>query len=515
MLERKSFDLQQSVQRCRAYASPLRKVPAEIWIEIFSEYIQVDGSLWMSWDFDEIRVWSSALPLSQTCSFWRAIALSAPKLWSSLSLDLSGDKHGLGDLVQLHLRRSDPSPLMLDMYSLRGAPSTRGWAIFWNLVNTSRSRWLSVKMDIPWEPSGCNISPQKDVRNQFQFDILRELEVSEDFDLNDSGNPPYHELAYMMIKGSPLLRLLKVQGLYKTLAHSFVNLNEIHLKLIGMQELVDCFTLCPQLCKATLFSFYLPYEDRPLFPLPTKITHHKLSCLELEFIEPDEATAILSSLVLPSLITLNVKFDLQSFFERNDDPELEYLRLSSVFVAMESLKTMVTQSSCPLEELELGAGFIACGQGASDRALIELFALTPKLTRLRIDAQRYSTFSDKFFQSLTFSAPSVTAQKDLLPLLKVLHLRIVDVPQFHGEGPLPDPDLIFTMVNSRRVKGCTAQLKMFHFSIQVDPHVTPRADEWVQFFTTITEPRLRDLEADGLGLSLRVVSKECRAVDWL
>ncbi|KAK7448844.1 hypothetical protein VKT23_013573 [Stygiomarasmius scandens] len=499
LLERRTLDLEQSVQRCRAFASVVRRVPTEIWVEIFSECIKLVGSSLSLTGYYEPFVSSCTLAFSQTCSFWRAITLSTPKLWSKLRLDLYTVSPGLGDLVQLFVQRSDPSPLVLDVRFLGGEPSEYGWRTFWDLVHF-RSRWLQAEVHAYHIPLPHGMS------TQIQFPILEKLKLPCEFDETD--DPARPDFLPILLNGSRSLHSLDIYGFRRVFAPSFANLSDICLKLTSIQDLVDCLTLCPQLRKADLSGFYIPVEERPLSAPLEKIAHSMLSSLDFEFVIPDEAITILPSLVLPSLVTLNVYYDLDSLGERYDDAS-EYL--DSLSYSIESLRAMIVQSSCQLQRLQLGAGFVACGQRASDRALIDLLTLMPNLTHLEIDAQRYSAFSDQFFRKLTLSTSCVPAEKPLLPLLQDFRVSIGDNPEFYNEGeilsdePLPNSELILTMLKSRRAEGSTiVRLQTFHFCVTIDRGVVALADEWIRFFNTDTKPQLCALQADGLGLVLRV-----------
>ncbi|KAK7460895.1 hypothetical protein VKT23_008823 [Stygiomarasmius scandens] len=469
--------------------TPIRKVPVEIWVEIFSE----SCGLWVGYGSVSVPT----LAFSQTCSFWRAITLSTPKLWSKLNLHLGIDKRGLQDLFSLYLDRSYPSHLVLEVRAA-GTPTARGLAIFWMLMDASY-RWREAKLDFAWAsgPNG-SISSQLEAylrSHPVQFDNLETLELLRDL----KPYPAYHRFLPTTLKGSTALRLVKMEGFLKEYAQAFAHLNEIHLDLNDIQDLADCFTVCGQLRRARLAPRACNFD--PILSNDSKIIHHQLSSLECDFTYPEDLNAVLSSLVLPALVTLKVSLELPS------------LEVSEYFInlsrTLESIKSMIVESSCTLRELELWEGLIPSSRSPPDQPLMELLNLTPMLTRLTLCAQRYSVLSDKLFRSLTLSSSLTTA---LLPLLEVFHIYIIDDPDFyHSEDgsplsnePLPDPEVVAMMVSSRRSEVSRTRLKSFKFDVTLDPRTVPSADAWIKSFTDRALPRLRELEVGGLELVVQL-----------
>ncbi|KAJ7603855.1 hypothetical protein DFH06DRAFT_326628 [Mycena polygramma] len=115
--------------RCRSVLSPIRRVPPELWAEIFemcspdapggqdtnnlSQYTRLTAEV------DRISHWH-LLQLSQVSSLWRKIALGTPKLWSRLALDTSlwrdtsVSPATLLSLLDVALTRSGNHPLTVE-----------------------------------------------------------------------------------------------------------------------------------------------------------------------------------------------------------------------------------------------------------------------------------------------------------------------------------------------------------------------------------------------------------------
>ncbi|KAL0059607.1 hypothetical protein AAF712_013658 [Marasmius tenuissimus] len=102
VLENEMEALQARVDRRKSFISITRRLPEELWVEIFSHCI-----------FPTSEPSSSTTPfrLSAVCSRWREILTSAPKLWSAfgLTIYLRGAIHV--PAVEFHLSRCKGQPL--------------------------------------------------------------------------------------------------------------------------------------------------------------------------------------------------------------------------------------------------------------------------------------------------------------------------------------------------------------------------------------------------------------------
>ncbi|THV01070.1 hypothetical protein K435DRAFT_655997, partial [Dendrothele bispora CBS 962.96] len=107
--------------------SPVRRLPIDILLEIFSAVCSESGGLYMpktrkvlGQPKDHYIITATTLVLSQICSFWRGVVENSPRLWSTLAVNLAlvtdstkGD--GIQALVDLYLIRSSSFPLSLDI----------------------------------------------------------------------------------------------------------------------------------------------------------------------------------------------------------------------------------------------------------------------------------------------------------------------------------------------------------------------------------------------------------------
>ncbi|KAK7054970.1 hypothetical protein VNI00_003433 [Paramarasmius palmivorus] len=96
-------------ERCRSLLSPVKNIPPEILSLIFEFYCQKNILL--------PDTLSPASTLCAVCYRWQQIALSIPRLWSSLDIDFSswGTRHGsrLARTIQAFMERSKTNPLTL------------------------------------------------------------------------------------------------------------------------------------------------------------------------------------------------------------------------------------------------------------------------------------------------------------------------------------------------------------------------------------------------------------------
>ncbi|KAK0204464.1 hypothetical protein DFS33DRAFT_658151 [Desarmillaria ectypa] len=100
--------------------SPIRRIPLEIWAEIFLyaipeplPFLDFKGNLISGMDSD-ITTMDSPWLLTHVSSYWRKLAISIPSLWATVSLmpDLTPQQEAL---VHLQLARSQDSPLHLQL----------------------------------------------------------------------------------------------------------------------------------------------------------------------------------------------------------------------------------------------------------------------------------------------------------------------------------------------------------------------------------------------------------------
>jgi hypothetical protein len=153
MLNSQRSDLQAFVDNHNAMISPARRLLPELWYEIFLECL----SDHLDNDTDAImfprNLDTSVAPLLLThvCSGWRQLALSSPRLWSSLALSLRPKSSSRCFLAQAWLKRSTGCPLTLRIDQPTGAfdgvPSAPVQSLLTDIITTSH-RWLNVDLNL-------------------------------------------------------------------------------------------------------------------------------------------------------------------------------------------------------------------------------------------------------------------------------------------------------------------------------------------------------------------------------
>ncbi|KAI4521791.1 hypothetical protein K525DRAFT_200370 [Schizophyllum commune Loenen D] len=160
-----------------ALISPHRRLPPEIWSEIFC--------LALPDDWEHKSVSRRALHLAHVCVMWRSIALSTPRLWTTLVFDTTASplaKH-VNSVAQV-LDRTAQAPLDLTVNMARSFMSFATphdyWSDnAWSLLCSQSHRWSRLSLDsIPVEAYLPLAS--------HSFPLLRSLSIALDqFDSDD------------------------------------------------------------------------------------------------------------------------------------------------------------------------------------------------------------------------------------------------------------------------------------------------------------------------------------------
>ncbi|KAL1674119.1 hypothetical protein EV122DRAFT_221309 [Schizophyllum commune] len=189
----------------QAILAPWRRVPLELWSEIFS-YAPHDN-----WDVDPVDI--RDLPLAEVCHVWRDLALHIPHLWSSIVVEVWEDfgekpplRPGLSKAVATCLRRARTHPLHIRVvdqtFVWRGLnqyfASDQGMRLWHQLCETT-DRWETLELgDMP-SVSYAALSFKK-------FPILRSLR----FRLEEDPAPEGEDFARILrvFSNAPALSIL-------------------------------------------------------------------------------------------------------------------------------------------------------------------------------------------------------------------------------------------------------------------------------------------------------------------
>ncbi|KAK7029368.1 hypothetical protein VNI00_014622 [Paramarasmius palmivorus] len=123
-LESEKHTLEKQIMERRSVLSVSRRLPIEIWNEIFSlvRFGNTDYSLSTRTHLGRfVGAESHAVPLrlSQVCSHWRSVVQVSPRLWASISFDIYGVNDPVVRLLETFLARSGNQPLRLRILDTR------------------------------------------------------------------------------------------------------------------------------------------------------------------------------------------------------------------------------------------------------------------------------------------------------------------------------------------------------------------------------------------------------------
>ncbi|KAJ8092534.1 hypothetical protein PM082_023787 [Marasmius tenuissimus] len=108
--------LEEQVAQRRSYISPMRRVPHELWVEIFSMCISEQQQLMAESESKEMKkynctdkdwhtMFATPFRLAGVCLRWRIIVNSTPALWSRIFYNLLWEERRPG--LELYLERSE------------------------------------------------------------------------------------------------------------------------------------------------------------------------------------------------------------------------------------------------------------------------------------------------------------------------------------------------------------------------------------------------------------------------
>ncbi|KAK7472417.1 hypothetical protein VKT23_000531 [Stygiomarasmius scandens] len=452
-LKARRDDFQREMDRYKAVVSPVRRIPVEIWIDIFSFACCDRESRSYGLEISLGGVLTPALALAQTCSLWRSIAISSSKLWSALSINLACIERRVVDLVKLYIHRSGSAPLTLSIFAHdavfdKASPLTHyaeeltsdGWDIFLLLLQ-AHVRWYNVYVD-------CLSPILDDYRIQEyaddpanwltgHFDLLRVLSLVCDFNAYFCSNQLFRMFNE---RDAPLLDCLdsKYFDFEDDTDIKFSNLQKITVHSVDNKSLFEVFERCPNLQEAVILTDNIVYEGELNI-----IMHEKLESLKIDAAgrRPlDAALLPFSFLTLPSLTILDLTTSIGG---------------SWLYDAKENLTDMLVRSSCALQELKLSGDLFA-----SDEDLLDVLELTPTVAHFTLDVgiEYLSYFTRYFFRSLTFghlSLPNASRAPKGTVLPRLKRCKFVLQQEFDDDleepdGPLLDVPALLFMLSSRR-----------------------------------------------------------------
>ncbi|KAK7473291.1 hypothetical protein VKT23_001387 [Stygiomarasmius scandens] len=403
--------LQNHKDRYSLVCAPVRKLPLEILTEIFERCCE-DGGLLIYRFGDEGAVATPALSLSQTCSYWREVLLSQPKLWSKLYINLiMGDRTRIKSLVDLYLTRSEGGPgLNLDI-----SARTRGgnllvtlgfaaWSIFISLLEAS-GRWLEASFYIRWD---LYLAMKVDSLG-LDCDNLQSLSLKWQSDYHPTITPPF----FRALVDTPSLRSLTLQSFCPDFPFAYQNLQKFESRFFVLSDLSSFLAAYPEIEDMVVDIDHDPDPDLEETPdsgdlgVP-RVIFGNIRSLRYHTVHPEFIYKVIPNFTFPALTML----DLHCFWATEWQHAMT-----------ESLKTMLQSLGRQLNTLKLRGRLVE-----NDQELINVLSLAPAVRAFTLDPWRcyQNILTDKFFRDLSFAplqpdTSSDSVAKDIiLPQLETI-----------------------------------------------------------------------------------------------
>ncbi|KAF5356429.1 hypothetical protein D9758_009506 [Tetrapyrgos nigripes] len=400
-LKRKKGELERYVDHCKAYLSPIRRLPTEIMSEIFLIYQDLHWSDREDRQFREpltrpVMAYSSpamtALVLSSVCKLWYTITLATPQLWSRFSLQIRGKCGSLFHLLEIYLSRSKQHPLTFDV-------DVNGEGPIMRLLSAHSHRWFCTSGHCP----GLNM--------QTDLPLLQSLEMAY------GGAVSLDAFA-----GARTLRTVSLVGISRFL-HSNLPWDQIQVLRarqlstgdVGLPKYVwELAQKCPALRSLELdFSDYPPRETAGF----TSSVHlGKLESLCLQYVMWYNVRELFCLSTLPSLRKLSL-----GVLGPYDDGPTPDIAVISSFISRSHCSISVLRFT----NLRTSMAQIACG----------MLHHVPTLTELILQESTHSTFHvpavmETLIAALRISPSPVEVDghagesKPALPLLRRLVMEV-------------------------------------------------------------------------------------------
>ncbi|THU81184.1 hypothetical protein K435DRAFT_785125 [Dendrothele bispora CBS 962.96] len=322
--------------------SPIRRLPPEVLSHIFEYHCQTDA---ISLGGREL-IKAPALTLSHVCSFWRALSLSLPSLWSRLDFNFHFPlAYGPIHLFHLFLQNSESAPLELNLVY----PTTGDFLVSRSFLEVSH-RWQTVTISSDLDPE---LDPP-----QNGFPVLTSLSLR-----NCSST------VLFFFKEAPALRYLSLDGIVPIVGNAIaLPFSPIETVVINDQDTLQVLSLLQKLPGLRSVEILECFEYLPQLNL----YHIQLEHLTSLTLSTFTCNDILQRITTPVLRSLEISSPVHNnMFGHNGLP-------FSVQVFVDYLSRSFIHGTSSLEQLLLSRVEIS----ASD--LLDILRLTRKLKHLRI-----------------------------------------------------------------------------------------------------------------------------------
>uniref|UniRef100_A0A0W0F3Z4 F-box domain-containing protein n=1 Tax=Moniliophthora roreri TaxID=221103 RepID=A0A0W0F3Z4_MONRR len=375
------FALQARLDQRRNLLSPMRRIPNEVWANIF-EHVCNGTHMYRS-DSDKyalmvhsnvIRKEIEARPLiiSHVSSHWRNIIVGLPRLWSSISVNVYGLNHNICPLLDLFLQNSKDVPLQIEIadvhltgqengpqLALKDKFTSHGKAAVIALLSGA-SRYTDLKLDLAedWEAISFEDPPS------VTFPILRSFRTCSEGRVDQEGPDDASRWFWDAIHSAPNLKYVKTDNFLHEDMVPYAQLTtyKIHY-LTSTRRLLELLELA-----SNLESFEVNLWNPQRQSQARSVTCSSLRSLFLRSYRhhSEGYASVFDSLGVPSLTDLGLRCG------------FGYRKPSGHSFPWQSLKGMIERSSCSLLKLSLYLEH----DTYADSAMLEFLHGVPTLAEL-------------------------------------------------------------------------------------------------------------------------------------
>ncbi|KAK1215569.1 hypothetical protein PQX77_021813 [Marasmius sp. AFHP31] len=346
ILESQKEGMEKTMQKYRSLVSPVHRLPSDLLLEIFGQCCEVNV-------IDD-QAMPPAMALTMVCGRWREIALSSPRLWSSISLDLCNFRDHSAhrrithtNLTALFLERSKMAPLKVRIHLPPDYTKEDRYSKYiLDIIESQSERWEEL------EVFGSEFYAASQA-GDIDLPILRHLT----FHAGSSENQSHDRTIPLdRFKSCPSLTSLSTDVTEtEPLELPWANLRVVTLQGGTIGSALTVLELCSSLECLTLVDVYgvrgRSFDNRT-------VVSNTLKTLSIQ--GEDGNPSIIEYFTFPHLSSI----------------DLDYITND----ASNSLKEMIQRSACSITSLALYAI-----EYMTDSDLISLLSLIPTLENLHIE----------------------------------------------------------------------------------------------------------------------------------
>lgn len=335
--------------------SPLRRLPPELLSIIFQFCIPQPES-----DPDDIAIDKTPLLLGSICSRWRAVTLSTPKLWASITLNLEATCVDDDDeLVRMWLARSGSSALSVKMHSSEIEASTHYHVIRQLIPHCKRMQRLELFLP------HCLVEELNGARNQMPN--LKTLQIGRCAGIRNIPAQQRWPQPIYAFEVAPQLHKLEIVT-HIDLTVPWHQLTDLTLAdSLSSSACVAALRSCPGLVKCDL-KIEDEVEDAP------GSTVLELAHLQILIAAVFGESSFWEMVSFPSLCECQLRLDFTTFEDLLND----FTRSPDCWEGADMFIEFLERSECPLQKLTFAFSQVEL----QEFDLIACLKATPDLTEL-------------------------------------------------------------------------------------------------------------------------------------